>query len=210
MNIEARWKATWSTLRLTPPDGEEFDALRSRWSEAGRAYHNLNHLRDCFRRFDQGRRIAERPGEVLAALWFHDAIYDPRSSSNEAESARLARRVLRGAGASAATTRRVERLIMATRHAAIPRGRDAALVVDIDLSILGAQPARFRRYEKAIRREYAWVPKAVFRHTRCRILEGFLARPAIYSTRLFFERYEAQAQRNLRRSIANLETTWRG
>jgi predicted metal-dependent HD superfamily phosphohydrolase len=170
----------------------------------------MNHLRDCFRRFDEGKRIAERPGEVLAALWFHDAIYNARSSNNEADSAGLAKRVLRGAGAPAATTRRVERLIMATRHAAIPRGRDAALVVDIDLSILGAPPARFRRYEKAIRREYAWVPKTVFRHTRCRILEGFLGRPAIYLTRLFFERYEAQARRNLRRSIANLETTWRG
>jgi predicted metal-dependent HD superfamily phosphohydrolase len=77
--------------------------------------------------------------------------------------------------------------------------------VDIDLSILGAAPERFDEYEKQIRDEYAWVPGFVFRRKRAEILEGFLARPAIFSTPMFFQQLERAARDNLQRSLDQLK-----
>ena len=76
--------------------------------------------------------------------------------------------------------------------------------MDVDLWILGADSPRFDEYERQIRQEYAWVPEQTFRQRRAAILREFLARPAIYSTSLFSQRYEAQARANLRRSLDQL------
>ena len=94
---------------------------------------------------------------------------------------------------------------MFTRHAAEPVGIDAQVLVDADLSILGAQPARFQEYEAQVRSEYGWVPDATFRATRAKILKAFLGRPHLFCTAPFRERYEAQARRNLQHSLVSLE-----
>jgi predicted metal-dependent HD superfamily phosphohydrolase len=73
-------------------------------------------------------------------------------------------------GASAESAQRIYDLIMFTRHAAEPAGIDAQVLVDADLSILGA-PARFQEYEAQIRREDGWVPNALFRPTRAMIMK---------------------------------------
>ena len=60
-------------------------------------------------------------------------------------------------------------------HAARPATADEALLVDIDLAILGAAEERFAQYEAQIRAEYAWVDDALFRSRRREVLTGFLA-----------------------------------
>ena len=64
------------------------------------------------------------------------------------------------------------------------------MLVDIDLSILGAESMRFDEYENQVRAEYSWVPAFLFRSTRKKILQGFLARPSIYATAHFQQRLE--------------------
>ena len=88
-------------------------------------------------------------------------------------------------------------------HTAVPVLDDERLLVDIDLSILGAPEDRFTEYERQIRQEYAFVPKWLFRRKRREILKGFLDRPAIYSTPHFHDRLEARARDNLRRVTAS-------
>jgi predicted metal-dependent HD superfamily phosphohydrolase len=94
---------------------------------------------------------------------------------------------------------------MATRHTAVPGGTDAGILVDIDLSILGAAPERFDQYERQVREEYAWVPDFLFRRERKAILKEFLARPRIFSTTHFRDRYEQQARSNIERSLERLD-----
>jgi len=55
-----------------------------------------------------------------------------------------------------------------------------------------------------VRQEYGWVPEFVFRQKRRAILGDMLARPRIFSTVLFFRRYEDAVRSNLRRSIVRL------
>jgi predicted metal-dependent HD superfamily phosphohydrolase len=81
---------------------------------------------------------------------------------------------------------------------------DAAVTVDIDLSILGQTEERFREYEAQIRREYGWVPKMIFAPKRAEILAGFLRRDRIYRTDWFHDKYEERARRNLEWSIREL------
>lgn len=196
-----RWQRTWSELGAQPPAGL-FDELMARYGEPHRHYHTARHLDECFGQMS--RELAERPAEVELALWFHDAIYQPKRQDNEARSADWARASALAAGVAAGCADRLHALVMATRHEAVPQGRDQQVLVDIDLSILGASAARFEEYERQVREEYAWVPGFVFRSKRKSILRQFLARPTIYSTAPFRERLEAPARANLARSIAQL------
>ena len=83
-----------------------------------------------------------------------------------------------------------------------PEGRDAELLIDIDLSILGAEQARFDEYERQVHAEYAFVPDEVRLPRRRAILQRFLDREAIYATPRMHALLEARARANLRRSIA--------
>lgn len=203
MDLRSRWLETWKQLGVNPPE-RLFDELISRYSEPHRRYHSVRHLEECFAKLDEVRSLAEHPGEVELALWFHDAIYDTHRQDNEARSADWAKSSLLDAGGSLSSAERIHALVLATRHAAVPQGIDAQVLVDVDLSILGASAERFDEYEQQIREEYRWVPDFVFRGKRKAILEEFLARPAIFNTRYFIKRYEQQARTNLARSLQRL------
>jgi predicted metal-dependent HD superfamily phosphohydrolase len=141
---------------------------------------------------------------VEAALWFHDAIYDPRAEDNEARSAEWARRALAELGIPPAVADDVARLVRLTRHtdpAPDPSGR---LLCDIDLAILGREPERFDAYDRRIRDEYAWVPEPGFRAARTGVLAGLLARSPLYQTEHFRRRYETAARMNLGRALERL------
>ena len=113
------------------------------------------------------------------------------------------------AGVAAERCERVHALVMATRHDVAPASRDQALLVDIDLSILGAAPERFDEYAVQVRQEYAWVPRPLFRRRRREILQGFLDRPAIYSTPVLHDELEARGRDNLQRAVARLRPWYR-
>lgn len=198
------WRDAWSALGLAAPSGPVLDDLLARWAEPHRRYHTPQHLDECLRLFAGHRAQAEHPGEVAIAVWFHDAVYDTGRHDNEAESAAWAARVLREAGAAPAVTARVESLILATRHSVAAATADERLLVDIDLAILGAAPARFEEYDRQIRDEYGFVPEALFRARRAEVLRGFLARPAIFRTGAFAERFEQPARANLARALDRL------
>lgn len=185
-------------------DDDLFARLVAAYQQPQRQYHTLVHLRECLARLEPVLELAPHPGEVELALWFHDAVYEVRGQDNELQSAQWARRSVLQAGASAATADRIHALVMVTRHDALPVGADEQLLVDVDLSILGALPERFDEYERLVQAEYAWVPGWMFRGKRRAILEGFLARPLIFNTAHFRTLLEARARENLQRSIARL------
>jgi predicted metal-dependent HD superfamily phosphohydrolase len=198
------WRRCAAAVTARPLAGKVFDELVARYSEPHRKYHTLQHLAECLAHVEAVGHLAEQPGEVEIALWFHDGIYDTQGHDNERQSADWARAVLEGHGAPPATVQRVDELVMATCHSALPVSPDAKLLVDVDLSILGALPPRFAEYEEQIRQEYAFVPEELFRRKRGEILGAFLARPAIYSTPYFQAALEARARDNLRLAIAGI------
>lgn len=200
--LRENWNAAWHALGVAHPDAALCDELQRRYGEPQRHYHTMQHLGECLAWFEREKAQAERPAEVALALWFHDAIYDVHAHDNEARSADWARQALLEAGVNANAAKRVHALVMATRHDAVPEGRDAELLIDIDLSILGAARTRFAEYERQVHAEYAFVPEEIRLPRRREILQRFLDRKAIYATPRMHAQLEAQARINLQRSIA--------
>lgn len=181
-------------------DGATFSDLHARYAEKHRCYHTLRHVDSCLSWLDWFTFAAERPAEVELALWFHDVVYDPTASDNEAKSAEFAHQRLRAVGVPSDSLERICQHIMATAdHQGICG--DAALVVDIDLAILAANGADFARFEAQIRKELEWVPEPLYRLGRRRVLKRFYRRPFIYSLAPLRELFESAAKNNLRRVL---------
>jgi predicted metal-dependent HD superfamily phosphohydrolase len=180
-----------------------FDELLARYGEDHRRYHTLEHVDACLGFFDWYRGISLHPERVELALWFHDAVYDPRACDNERRSALLARARLGELGLCRAALDDIEAHVLATeRH----RGGtpDTDLVVDLDLAILGGRARTYARFEQAIREEYAHATEQAFAIGRRAVLAAFLARPEIYRVPALREELEARARLNLERRILEL------
>ncbi len=174
------------------------ERLRARYSEPHRRYHTWAHVEACLAARE---RIAPNAApEVDLALYFHDAIHDPRADDNEERSAVL----MYEEDLDEALVERAVPLVLATKHAESPDSENARIVVDADLSILGADPATFDAYERAVREEYAFVDDAAFAAGRARVLRAFLDRDTIYGTTAARELWESAARANLERSLRSL------
>jgi predicted metal-dependent HD superfamily phosphohydrolase len=198
--LQGSWVRLVARYGVEPVDAyPPFDLLVAAHSEPHRHYHTLEHLGEMFKVIGKLADLVADPAPLFLATWFHDAVYDPRATDNEARSADLAVRQLSALNLPAETITTVERLIRATQHSE-PGPEDPAtmVILDADLSILGAEEKRYRRYADAIRREYDFVPEADYREGRRRILTAFLERPRIYRTQRMFEVGEEAARRNLK------------
>ena len=187
------------------------EALRARYSQPGRHYHSWDHIDALLLHYCRWEAYFHRPAPVLWALYWHDAIYDPQAKDNEEQSAVLLEREAQGY-LPADDIAFAAAIVRATTAHKVPGGlspedvEDAALFLDLDLSILGAPTRVYDRYETDIRKEYAFVPADAFRAGRGAILKGFLARKRLYLTDLAHAAWDALARVNLKRAIAALET----
>lgn len=183
-----------------------FDELAAAWAGPGRRYHDREHLAECLHHLDLAR--AEVPGADLAelALWFHDAVYVAGASDNEARSAQRLLEASEHLGIERVHAERAAALVRATAHQSdVQVAPDSleALVLDVDLAILGSDPVRFMEYEHAIAEEFAEVPAFRFQLGRGRFLSSVLARPFIYRTAFFRARCETRARAQLSSLLAS-------
>jgi predicted metal-dependent HD superfamily phosphohydrolase len=200
-----RWQTLWKKLNCKTEAEKTFRLLAAFYSEPHRAYHTLAHIRHCLDEFESVRHLAMSADALEAAIWFHDAIYQPGAKNNEENSSHLAEQFLFEAEAPTEFIAHVAKLILATKHTVMPDTQDAKLLVDIDLSILGASEEIFTQYEKGIRFEYKRVPGFLYKRKRAMLLRSLLNRSHIYLTEEFHRRYESQARQNLARSLAKLK-----
>jgi predicted metal-dependent HD superfamily phosphohydrolase len=121
---QQRWLDLWSRLGGEGSGASIFAQLAAAYAEPARAYHTTEHIRDCLAELDFSRDLAQRPDEVEAALWFHDAVYRPGASDNEDQSAELARTALSVAAVPREVADRTAGLVLATRHAGVPSSPD--------------------------------------------------------------------------------------
>lgn len=210
-HLKQRWLRLLGTGDETSPAAKawlaELEEILKRYSEPHRAYHTLRHIEHCLAELDAAQEIVFFDIRSLElAIWYHDVIYDAKSKGNEQASAELAQRVLLAHGFAPDFAQAVYLMIMDTAHEDSEIERyDSKLMLDIDLAILGQPEERFDEYEQEVRIEYNWVPEEAFRSGRAAILQRFLDRPTIYRTPHFQDKYEAQARKNLDRSLQQLK-----
>lgn len=183
-------------LALGPTAGAErwLRDLETRYSEPHRRYHTRTHIEHML------ELLPHADETVVAAVWFHDAIYD--GNQNEERSAALAARALGELGFTQEKIALVEKMIVATkRHERGDLPESALAFLDADLAILGSERESYDEYVRQVRQEYAHVPDAEFREGRNAILRAFLARERLYFTEEFHRRFEGRARDNLEREL---------
>lgn len=196
---------SWRALGGSRP-ARAYGELVRRYGAPSRAYHDLEHVADCLRWALRLRAEMEDAAACEVALWFHDAVQNGGGGDDVGASADRFAELATEAGIPVSAIGRVRQRIEATCHDGRALSGDDALVADIDLAILGSDPARFARYEAGVRREHSHVDEATFRRARATLLRSFLERLSIYHTDRFARRLEAQARENLARSLRQLDS----
>lgn len=195
-----RFLRLWRWLEASGDAEHVFHTLRRAYAERHRKYHNGGHIRHCLMEFRAVWRVLRGPAAVETAIWFHDAVFVPGASDNEALSAKLAQEMLLAGGVSDEISARVAELIMATKHDGklSPRDPDAIMLADIDLSSLGAHPKLFDENAQRIRSEMRMSNEEFFRK-QALFLAKLFQRSSIYGTDFFYDKYERQARKNIER-----------
>ena len=201
-NLQKRWNKLFINAKETLLT-KEFLSLEGRYKESHRFYHTLEHVVACLRHLDS-LSDCEEWRLVEMAVWFHDVVYDPLKSDNEEKSALFAQRALTRLGVDTESVDRVMALIILTKHPSHPQSLGEKYLLDIDLSILGADSALYEKYEAWIRKEYRFVPGILYKKGRRKVLNSFLEQPSIYSTENFRDRYERVARVNLEKALSSL------
>ena len=185
---------------------EAFDEVVARHREPHRRYHGVRHVTWVVRHvcdLCDHVPVADMDA-VVAAAFFHDAVYDPRGGDNEERSAQLAERVLEELGWDAARRRAVGAMVRATATHSAPADTDTGVLLDADLAVLGAEPAAYQAYVTGVRTEYAHVDPEAWRAGRAQVLRGLLAHRPLYATSLARGRWEARAAANMTAELATL------
>jgi predicted metal-dependent HD superfamily phosphohydrolase len=197
--------------QLLPGRAELGRELVGRWSEPHRRYHTGAHLFAVLASLETIADGGAAPRVVDLAAWFHDAVYTGSSpatgtpQSDEEQSALLAEARLRDAGLAPKEVAEVARLVRLTaEHRPGTDDGGGQLLCDADLSILGRDPARYRRYTAQVRAEYAHVPDDLFRTGRAAVLEHLLALDPLFHTERGQSLWLERAHRNLRAELALL------
>lgn len=180
-----------------------FEKLVANYSQKTRAYHNLTHLTDCFKEFDECEEFIECLDWLELGLFFHDAVYDTHAKNNEEKSIMLMDELLL-VHLPPYDLGRAGRIILATKHDKIPEYNDEKLAVCIDLAIFGKNWPEYLKYSERIRKEYSWVEKSAYCSGRAKVLTSFLNREKIYPHKFFEDKYEKTARENLTSEIGLL------
>jgi predicted metal-dependent HD superfamily phosphohydrolase len=162
---------------------------------------------------------------MTLAILFHDAIYDPKSDTNEEDSALLfctfaseltqaihtVKERLRPVhslnpftlSTSVFHFDRVKKYILATKYHNTSTTDDPVLAVflDADMAVLGKVAAAYDVYAGRIRREFIHVDRCLYCRKRAQVLSSFLSNESIFSSPYMKDAFEVQARENLLREI---------
>ena len=208
--LASEWDRLMDICKVPPGKGRlhTFAQLVTAYTEPHRHYHNLEHIRWMLDLLFDVELVDPFIGTICLRLatWYHDVVYDPRSSENESRSAVVARLSLGELEISDSIIARVSGLILMTKnHVAPPQDAEADLFLDADLGIIGADAESYAQYASAIRKEYDWVPERQFYEGRRTVLQRFQDRYRIFRAS-WPERFsEERARTNIAAEIAQID-----
>jgi len=182
--------------------------LLDRHREPHRHYHTATHVEWVLRHIDELCEQAPPHDHqaLLAAAFFHDAIYEPTAAqgANERNSADLAARALGSLGWSDSRCAQVAAMIVATAGHKTASDDDTCVLLDADLAVLGADATAYAAYVNGVRSEYGHLDDDTWRVGRSAVLKGFADRPSIFVTESGRARWESRARANLVAELAAL------
>lgn len=174
--------------------------LQKIYEEPSRAYHNLEHIHNMLEKLTESERFAENPHRIFLAIWFHDIVYDATRTDNELKSAEFWVRKMTPY-LPEEPLQWGKRAILATIDHFPNSDSDIQLLLDLDLSNLGAPWEIFQRNSNKIRQEYIHVSEDEFRKNCKAFLIKMLKRSRLYGTDYWHHLLENQAKTNIQKAI---------
>lgn len=204
MDLKIRFEKTMNTYtsdRLLVK--KLWEELNQKYTESFRVYHNLEHLTEIFNYFDSYHSKIENPQVLSLSIFYHDSIYNIWKNDNEEKSAKYARECLELTGLNSKYLSSIQKQIIATKtHTGT--ASDTKYMIDFDLAILGKSWNIYEEYTKKIRLEYKTDPSFMYKKGRKKVLQHFLNKEFIYSSKMFRENYETTARENLTKELLTL------
>lgn len=185
-----------------------------------RFYHTMNHLQEIFELLDTllpsspssppPPTCPSKPAAICyMSTFFHDSIYNPKSPTNEEESAQLWKSfciALKIPWSDDAV--KVHGYIIATKIHEVSNEPDPYLkiFIDADMGVLSKSKSAYDNYAGLIREEYKHVERGVYCEKRAEVLTNFLSTPRIYASPEMYVENESIARDNIMREISMLES----
>ncbi len=174
------------------------------YSESDRHYHNLSHLESLLLELQHIRPFISDWNTILFSLYYHDVIYNVKSTSNEEDSAAFAEKVMLRLNIPVHLISKCRQQIIATKIHQQSNDADLNFFIDADLSILGADWEAYAKYSNQIRKEYSIYNNDLYFTGRKKVLNHFLNMEHIFKTPHFFSKYEVNARKNMQRELKTL------
>ena len=207
--MHEQWKELWAKAGGRGKGIVQYTDLISRYSEPWRVYHNFNHIQAMLDELDTMLSEAGplplwfagiEPMEIQMAIWYHQIFFHAQVGDNWEKSAQLFEAMAKKNRLRKFFIERVMAMIMATAHIDPPTDLSTQVLCDLDLAILGVSASDYDVYERQLYAECGGSA-VEFGGGRIETADILLARPAIYSTDYFREKYEGQARKNLKHTI---------
>ena len=171
------------------------------YSEPQRHYHTIEHIYNClieYKKYCNDIKTLESV-KIIEAIWWHDAIYLPKSNTNEEDSAELYVMQAKEQGLDRNHLQEIEEIkemILCSKHH-IPKTENEKIFCDIDMSILGYNDAEYLKYTSGVEKEYSFVPQNIFCNGRLVFINKLIDSKRIFHTDYFHNKYEIKARSNL-------------
>lgn len=174
------------------------------YCDAGRYYHNLNHLEAIIRELSDVKDSIPHWDTAMFSVFYHDIVYNALRSDNEAQSADKAQLRLQEIGFPKDQTTQCVLQILATKGHNPGDDITTQLFIDADLAILGKPTQAYTEYSENLRKEFFIYTDKEYKAGRKKILKHFLAMDRIFKTEHFYNKYEKQARKNIEGELSLL------
>jgi predicted metal-dependent HD superfamily phosphohydrolase len=156
----ARWQDLCLKLDVPSSVGLAwFELMKKRYAEPWRFYHTMRHVEALLLGLAAEMSVVQCEEALLLAIFFHDLVYDPRSKTNEADSANLFKQFADEAKLNSRKQSLVESVVDMILQTANHMGvnvetasADKLVFLDLDLAILGSPNDAYSTYAKEIRK----------------------------------------------------------
>ncbi|MBS1637769.1 MAG: adenylyltransferase/cytidyltransferase family protein [Bacteroidetes bacterium] len=142
--------------------------ILARYDESHRHYHTMDHVIEVLGYLQTHIDC----NELFLTAVFHDIIYDPRSKTNEEDSAALFLKEAAGTGISDKSKENIRQMILETAHHR-PGSDLSKVFIEADLAILNQSLDKLLTYEEQIFKEYQFVDYKIYKTKRIEVLEHY-------------------------------------
>jgi pantetheine-phosphate adenylyltransferase len=148
-----------------------FDSqLVNRYHEHQRFYHTEEHILYILHQLEKQNLLND--DELFLTTVFHDIVYDPKSATNEEDSAKLFKAEAADSRVDKKSVEVIHQMILDTKtHKA--SSEKSQLFINADLNIFNEGDEKLIEYEKQIFKEFQFVDYKDYKPKRVEILEKF-------------------------------------